>query len=94
MARTAVRADRRGRGSIPPPPAQTVEIIDVENPQVLATATTAADGSTQTMLDEVPDENHTVKARWVEAAVEGDPSLLRVRPLLSAKLSRPNCSTP
>jgi L,D-transpeptidase catalytic domain len=76
-------------GVDPPPPAQTVEIVDVDTAEVLAATSTDDGGLYLTQLDEVPDENHTVVARWAEAGVESEPVVLRVEPVLDAKLTRP-----
>jgi N-acetylmuramoyl-L-alanine amidase len=73
----------------PVTPGQEIHIVDAADGTVLAAATTNSAGAYTTKLDQVPSENVTVQALWVATGALSDPVPLKVRPVLTAKLSRP-----
>jgi L,D-transpeptidase catalytic domain len=73
----------------PATPGQAIEIVDADDPAtVLAGDTTGASGGYSVEIP-APPENVRLQAVWVETGATSEPVLLKVRPLLRAKLTKP-----
>jgi hypothetical protein len=74
----------------PPTPGEEIQIVDADAPAtVLASATTNAEGAYTTKLDDDPDANVTVQAVWVSTGAASEAISLRVRPVVTSRLTRP-----